>query len=133
MVISITMDRKRRRRIIEKRDKKLFRLNRLYWQIDKEMQNKYHLSLMGLTYSFNGSIEDIDDFLRLRNEARRIKNILYGKEHNRCVKYVKGGGTFLYTPMKKKERRKALRKFRQLQLGYYLAIMYEESVVPGTC
>ena len=88
---------------------------------------------MGLTYSFNGSIEDIDDFLRLRNEARKIKNILYGKEHNRCVKYVKGGGTFFYTPMKKKEQRKALRKFRQLQLGYYLAIMYEESVVPGTC
>ena len=131
MVIPLTMDRKRRSRFIEKKDKRLFRLNRRYWQIDKEMRKKYLLSLMGLTYSFNGSIEDIDDFLRLRNEARRIKNILYGKEHNRCVKYVKGGGTFFYTPMKKKERRKALWKFRQLR--YYLAIMYEESVVPGTC
>ena len=87
---------------------------------------------MGLTYSFDGSTEDLDDFLRLRNEANKIKSILYGKEYNRCVKYVKGGGTFFYTPMKKKERRKALRKFRQLPLGYYLAT-YEESIVSETC
>jgi hypothetical protein len=35
------------------------------------------------------------------------------------VNYVKDGGTFFYTPMKKKERRKALRKFQQFQLEYY--------------
>jgi hypothetical protein len=78
-----------------------------------------------LTYSHK-DIENIDDFLRLRDEAHKIDIILYRKEYNRCVKYVKGGGTFFYTPMKKKERRKALRKFRQYQLGYY-PMMYEES------
>ena len=126
------MDRKRRSRIIEKRDKRLFRLYRRYWKIDKEMQKKYHLSPVCLVYSHKESIEDIDDFLRLRDEAYKIDIILYEKEYNRCVKYVKGGSTFFYTPMKKKERRKTLRKFRQLQLGYYLA-MYEESRVSGTC
>jgi hypothetical protein len=84
-----------------------------------------------LTYSHK-DIENIDDFLRLRDEAQKIDIIIYRKEYNRCVKYVKGGGTFFDTPMKKKERRKALRKFRLLQLGYFLA-MYEESKVSGTC
>lgn len=125
------MDRKRRSRIIEKRDKKLFRLYRRYCQIDKEMRKRYYLSPVCLTYSHK-AIENIDDFLRLRDEAHKIDIILYRKEYNRCVKYVKGGGTFFYTPMKKKERRKALRKFRLLQLGHYLAI-YEESKVLGTC
>ena len=96
------------------------------------MQKKYHLSPVCLVYSHKESIEDIDDFLRLRDEAHKIDIILYRKEYNRCLKYVKGGGTFFYSPMKKKERRKALRKFRLLQLGYYLA-MYEESKVPETC
>ena len=125
------MERKRRSRIIEKRDKRLFRLHRRYCQIDKEMRKKYHLSPVCLTYSHK-DIENIDDFLRLRDEAQKIDIIIYRKEYNRCVKYVKGGGTFFDTPMKKKERRKALRKFRLLQLGSFLA-MYEESKVSGTC
>ena len=125
------MDRKRRSQIIERRDKRLFRLYRRYGQIDKEMRKKYRLSPVCLTYSHK-DIENIDDFLRLRDEAHKIDTIIYGKEYNRCVKYVKGGRTFFYTPMKKKDRRKALRKFRLLQLGYYLAI-YEESKVLGTC
>ena len=75
--------------------------------------------------SFNKSVDELDEYLKLRDEGERISETLYNKEYKRCVKYVKGGGTFYYTPMKKKERRKALRKIRQQPIGYFLKI-YED-------
>ena len=84
--------------------------------------------------SFNKSVDEIDEFLKLRDEGERISDTIYNREYKRCVKYVKGGrcvkyvkggGTYFYTPMMKKERRKALRKFRLNPLGYYQKI-YED-------
>ena len=78
--------------------------------------------------SFKKSVDEIDEFQKLRDEGERISDTIYNKEYKRCVKYVKGGGTYFYTPMMKKERRKALRKFRQNPLGYYQKI-YEYDLV----
>lgn len=77
--------------------------------------------------SFYKSVDEIDEFLKLRDEGVQLFDTIYNKEYKRCVKYVKGGGTFFYTPMMKKARRKALRKFRLNPLGYYLKI-YEDDL-----
>lgn len=74
---------------------------------------------------FNGPIGDIDYFLQLRDEALRIERLIYNKEYKRFVKYVKGGNTFFYTPMKKKERRKALRKSKQIPIEHFVQL-YED-------
>ena len=116
--------RGRRSRLIDKRNKRIYQLYHRYIAIDKELWKKYHVHLNGLL-PFNKSVDEIDEFLKLRDEGERISDTIYNKEYKRCVKYVKGGGTYFYTPMMKKERRKALRKFRQNPLGYYLKI-YED-------
>lgn len=117
--------RRRRSRLIDKRNKRIYQLYRRFWAINKELRKKYQVSLNGLSLSFNQSEDEIDDFLKLRDEGEKLFDTIYHKEYKRCVKYVKGGGTFFYTPMKKKARRKALRKFRLNPLGYYLKI-YED-------
>jgi hypothetical protein len=116
--------RGRRCRLIDKRNKRIYRLYHRYRAIDKELRKKYQMNLNGYL-SFNKSVDEIDEFLKLRDEGERISDTIYNKEYKRCVKYVKGGGTYFYTPMMKKERRKALRKFRLNPLGYYLKI-YED-------
>lgn len=116
--------RRTRSRLIDKRNKRIYQLYHRYIAIDKELWKKYHVHIIGLL-PFNKSEDEIDDFLKLRDEGERICVTIYDKEYKRCVKYVKGGGTFFYTPMMKKERRKALRKFRLNPLGYYLRI-YED-------
>ena len=116
--------RGRRSRLIDKRNKRIYQLCRRYSAIDKELWKKFHVHLIGLL-PFNKSEEEIDNFLKLRDEGERLFETIYRKEYKRCVKYVKGGGTYFYTPMMKKERRKALRKFRLNPLGYYLKI-YED-------
>ena len=118
--------RERRSRLIDKRNKRIYQLYHRYIAIDKELRKKYQVSLNSL-FSLNKSVDDIDGFLKLRDEGERISDTIYNKEYKRCVKYVKGGGTFFYTPMMKKERRKALRKFRLNPLGYYLKI-YEDDL-----
>jgi hypothetical protein len=118
--------RERRSRLIDKRNKRIYQLYHRYIAIDKELWKKYHVHLNGLL-PFNKSAEEIDEFLKLRDEGKRISVTIYDKEYKRCVKYVKGGGTYFYTPMMKKERRKALRKFRLLPLGYYQKI-YEDDL-----
>ena len=110
--------------MIDKRNKRIYRLYHRYRAIDKELRKKYQMNLNGYL-SFNKSVDEIDEFLKLRDEGERISDTIYHKEYKRCVKYVKGGGTFFYTPMKKKARRKALRKFRLNPLGYYQKI-YED-------
>jgi len=116
--------RGRRSRLIDKRNKRIYQLYHRYIAIDKELRKKYQMNLNGYL-SFNKSVDEIDEFLKLRDEGERISDTIYNKEYKRCVKYVKGGGTYFYTPMMKKERRKALRKFRLNPLGYYLKI-YED-------
>ena len=118
--------RRRRSRLIDQRNKRIYQLYHRYIAIDKELRKKYQVSLNSL-FSLNKSVDDIDGFLKLRDEGNRISETVYHKEYKRCVKYVKGGGTFFYTPMKKKARRKALRKFRLNPLGYYLKI-YEDDL-----
>ena len=117
--------RERRSRLIDRRNKRIYQLYHRFWAINKELNQKYQVSLNSLSLSFKTSVEDIDGFLALRDEGERISETIYNKEYKRCVKYVKGGGTYFYTPMKKKARRKALRKFRLNPLGYYLKI-YED-------
>ena len=117
--------RRARSRLIDQRNKRIYQLYHRYWAINKELRKKYQVSLNGLSLSFNQSEDEIDGFLKLRDEGERISVTIYHKEYKRCVKYVKGGGTYFYTPMMKKERRKALRKFRLNPLGYYLKI-YED-------
>ena len=117
--------RRSRSRLIDQRNKQIYQLYRRFWAINKELRKKYQVSLNGLSLSFNQSEDEIDDFLKLRDEGEKLFYTIYHKEYKRCVKYVKGGGTFFYTPMMKKERRKALRKFRLNPLGYYLKI-YED-------
>lgn len=119
--------RGRRSRLIDKRNKRIYQLYRRFWAINKELRKKYQVSLNGLSLSFNQSEDEIDDFLKLRDEGEKLFDTIYHKEYKRCVKYVKGGGTFFYTPMMKKERRKALRKFRLNPLGYYQKI-YEDDL-----
>ena len=119
--------RGRRSRLIDQRNKRIYQLYRRFWAINKELRKKYQVSLNGLSLSFNQSEDEIDDFLKLRDEGEKLFDTIYHKEYKRCVKYVKGGGTFFYTPMKKKARRKALRKFRLNPLGYYLKI-YEDDL-----
>jgi hypothetical protein len=116
--------RGRRSRLIDKRNKRIYQLYHRYIAIDKELRKKYQMNLNGYL-SFNKSVDEIDEFLKLRDEGERISDTIYNKEYKRCVKYVKGGGTYFYTPMMKKERRKALRKFRLNPLGYYQKI-YED-------
>ncbi len=122
----ILMDRRRRSLHIEKKDKRLYRLYRRYWEVNAELKEKYNISLLSFIYSFSEPVEDINGFLHLRDEAKGIDRILYGREHHRYIKYVKGGGTFFYIPMLKKERRKSLRKFRLKQLAHYIQIYEEE-------
>ena len=118
--------RGRRSRLIDKRNKRIYQLYHRLQAINKELRKKYQVSLNSL-FSLNKSVDDIDGFLKLRDEGNRISETVYHKEYKRCVKYVKGGGTFFYTPMMKKERRKALRKFQLNPLGYYLKI-YEDDL-----
>ena len=115
--------RRRRSRLIDKRNKRIYQLYHRYRAIDKELWKKFHVHLN--SYLSLKNIDEIDEFLKLRDEGERISVTIYDKEYKRCVKYVKGGGTYFYTPMMKKERRKALRKFRLNPLGYYLKI-YED-------
>lgn len=116
-----------RREEKEVKDKRIFRLYRRQKEIKRELTKKYpvHFSFFPHWYTFKGPFDNIDYFLELRGEALRIYNILYKEEHRRYIKYVKGGNTYFYTPMKKKERRKALRKFRLLPIGYYQKV-YED-------
>jgi hypothetical protein len=116
--------RGRRSRLIDKRNKRIYQLYHRYIAIDKELRKKYQMNLNGYL-SFNKSVDEIDEFLKLRDKGEKISETIYNKEYKRCVKYVKGGGTYFYTPMMKKERRKALRKFRLNPLGYYQKI-YED-------
>ncbi len=125
------MDRRRRSIYIEKKDKRLYRLYKRYWEVNAELKERYNVSLLSIVYSFSEPVKDINGFLLLRDEAKYIDRILYGKEHHRYVKYVKGGGTFFHIPMIKKERRKYLRKFRLKQLSYYIQT-YEEETSWGT-
>ena len=118
--------RRTRSRLIDKRNKRIYQLYHRYIAIDKELWKKYHVHIIGLL-PFNKSEDEIDDFLKLRDEGEILFDTIYNKEYKRCVKYVKGGGTYFYTPMIKKERRKALRKFRLNPLGYYQKIYEEEA------
>ena len=113
--------RRSRSRLIDKRNKRIYQLYRRFWAINKELRKKYQVSLNGLSLSFNKSEDELDEFLKLRDEGVKLFDTIYYKEYKRCVKYVKGGGTFFYTPMK----RKARRKFRLNPLGYYQKI-YED-------
>ena len=117
--------RRARSRLIDKRNKRIYRLYHRYRTIDKELWKKYHAHIIGLL-AFNKSEDEIDEFLKLRDEGVKLFDKIYHKEYKRCVKYVKGGGTYFYTPMMKKERRKALRKFRLLPLGYYQKIFEDD-------
>lgn len=85
--------RGRRNRLIDKRNKRLYQLYHRYISIDKELWKKYHVHINGLL-PFNDSVDEIDEFLKLRNERERISDTIYNKEYKRCVKYVKGGGTY---------------------------------------
>ena len=96
--------RGRRSRLIDKRNKRIYQLYHRYWAINKELKKKYQISLNGLSLSFCRPVDEVVKFLELRDEATIISNIIYKIEYNTCVKYVQGGGTFFYTPMKKKER-----------------------------
>jgi len=118
--------RRTRSRLIDRRNKRIYQLYHRFRAINKELNQKYQVSLNSLSLSFRTSVDDIDGFLALRDEGERISETIYNKEYKRCVKYVKGGGTYFYTPMMKKERRKALRKFRLLPLGYYQKIFEDD-------
>ena len=118
--------RRTRSRLIDKRNKRIYQLYHRYIAIDKELWKKYHVHVIGLL-PFKKTEDEIDNFLKLRDEGEKLFDTIYHKEYKRCVKYVKGGGTYFYTPMMKKERRKALRKFRLNPLGYYLKI-YEDDL-----
>jgi hypothetical protein len=107
------------------RNKRIYQFYHRLRRIRKEVRKKYHADLFCYAYYKPDENMDMDEFLKLRDEANKLFNIIYNKEYKRCVKYVKGGGTFFYTPMKKKERRKALRKIRLQPIGYFLKI-YED-------
>lgn len=115
----------------EAKDKRIFRLYRRYREIKQELTKKYpvHFSLFPLWYSLNGPVGDIDYFLQLRDEALRIEYLIHNKEYKRYVKYVRGGNTYFYTPIKKKERRKMLRKSKQLPIEHFVQI-YEDEITP---
>lgn len=116
-----------RRKDKELKNKRVFKLHRRQMEIKRELIRKYpvHFSIFPHSYSFNGPIDDIDYFLKLRDEALHTENLIYNKEYKKFVKYVKGGNTFFYTPMKKKERRKALRKSKQLPIEH-IVLLYED-------
>ena len=111
----------------ELKNKRIFRLHRRQKEIKRELTKKFpvHFSLFPLWYSFNGPVGDIDYFLQLRDEALRIERLIYNKEYKRYVKYVKGGNTYFYSPIKKKERRKALRKSKQIPIEHFVQL-YED-------
>jgi len=109
--------------LTERRNKRIYCLYHRYMEIRREVRRKYKVNV--IFYSFDEPI-DAEDFLGRRDEARHIHDEIYGQEYNRLLKYVHGGGTYFYTPMKKKERRKNLRKFRQLPLGHFIEIYEEE-------
>ena len=116
-----------RGRLIDRKNKRVYQLYHRLRRIKKEVRKIYHADLFCYAYYKPERNMDMHEFLKLRDEANKLFNIIYNKEYNRCVKYVKGGGRFFYTPMMKKERRKALRKFRQNPLGYYQKIYEEEA------
>ena len=118
-----------RRREKEFKDKRIFSLYRRYKEIEKELKKQYpvHFFPYPIGYSFKAPIDNLSNFLQLRDEAMRIERIIYNKEYKRYVKYVRGGNTFFYTPMKKKEKRKAQRKFRHLPIGYFQQVYEEET------
>ena len=105
----------------ELKDKCIFRLYRRYKEIEKELKKQYpvHFFPCPIGYSFKAPIDNLSQFLQLRDEAMRIERIIYNNEYKRYVKYVKGGNTFFYAPMKKKEKRKSQRKFRHLPIAYF--------------
>ena len=109
---------------IERSCKKLYLEERKSKEITREMRK---MSQGASPYYYRGmkQIDDIQYFLELRNEAERIYSN-YIRHRGKWIEYVKGGGTFFYTPMKKKERRKALRKHRLFPLSYYMQIQEED-------
>jgi len=118
-------ERRTRRRLITKRNKRVFQLYRRYKHIAKFVRSQYKVNIEFYSHAFDVSV-DIDKFLKLRDEACKIYNIVYVWEYRRFVKYVKGGNTYYYTPMMKKERHKSLRKYRQHPLSYYEQIYEDE-------
>ena len=101
-----------RRNDKEVKNKRIFRLYRRYMEIERELEIIFpvHFCAFPKWYTFHKDIDDIESFLKLRDEAIRIKHIIYNKEYKRFVKYVNGGNTYSFTPMKKKERKKSLRR-----------------------
>lgn len=63
--------RGRRSRLIDKRNKRIYQLYRRYSAIDKKLWKKYHVHLIGLL-PFNNSVDEIEDFLKLRDEGEKI-------------------------------------------------------------
>ena len=116
-----------RRNDKEVKNKRIFRLYRRYVEIERELENTFpvHFYAFPKWYTFQKHIDDMDYFLKLRDEAISIKYIIHKKEYKRFVKYVNGGNTYSFTPLKKKERKKSLRKLSRLSIGHFLMI-YEE-------
>ncbi len=110
-------------------------INRLYarYQAGKvELEKKYHVRF---AYPRGGclksSIDDIEGCLILLNEVTKLHDSIFRKGYNQYLKYVKGGGRYFKTCIKKKERRRALPKFRNLPISYYQQIYKEElSFIP---
>ena len=71
--------RGRRSRLIDKRNKRIYQLYHRYIAIDKELRKKYQMNLNGYL-SLKKSIDEIDEFLKLRDDGERISDTIYNKE-----------------------------------------------------
>jgi hypothetical protein len=126
--------RQTRRRLIENRGKvlkHLFQVNRLR---EKEL-TKLHVTVDPWTSKFiwDESRGDYSHVMALKEQVSATWRHLHS-HWAAYVKYVNGGGTWYLVPMEKKERRKALRKWRLKPLWEYEHIAFDEAelnVFPG--
>ncbi len=124
------------RKLKEQRIKRINRLYTRFQDIKIELKKKYHTHFVASIKecSLKSDIDDIEGFLLLLNEATKLNDIILCWDYKRYLKYAKGEAIYFYTPKKKKERRKSLRKIRNRPLSYYEQI-YEEELhfVPQNC
>ena len=119
--------RRTRRRHIEHRGKvlkHLYQVNRLR---EKEL-SKMHLTVDLWTSKiiWDESRGDYSRVMELGNQVSATWRHLHSHWAT-YVKYVNGGGTWYLVPMEKKERRKALRKWRLQPLVEYEQIADDEA------
>ena len=69
--------RDRRSRLIDMRNKRIYQFYHRLRRIRKEVRKKYHADLFCYAYYKPDENMDMDEFLKLRDEANKLFNIIY--------------------------------------------------------